>query len=301
MSTDKYFSIIVKGKESSVAEEGNINKSTGLPDGPTTKIKLQVGSIAIPNFSKVWAQRIKDKKDQPTGELKFLPWMHKDGELVPIRYIEGINTLDKHYQETVLKIKLSEEELNNTAYINLDIGVNDFNVQEMDPMFRSMLEHHTYCEDNESRKKTSREIHYAIYNPAKMNANKIQQMRENQKAQSIVLSAEGDSVRLEILAGVFELDPMAQDEVLFNQLLEILEDEPKRILEVYKFHQARFTHILTKLEDGGDIAYTENEIVLTMDHTREVLLGEIPKKDIKNYLIEGILEPEIFAVYDKLR
>lgn len=299
MSTEKYFSIIVKGVLSSEAEEGELNKETGLPQGATSKIKLQVGNVAIPNSSKVWAKRVK-VKDKETGDLVFLKWRAEGGELVQIRYLEGVGTLDKIYQDTVLKVgPKSEEEVNQTAYIDLTIGVNDFNMDALDPMLKEMLEHHTYCEDNVSRNPSSKEIHYSIYNPKNINANKIDQMRLDQRAQAIVLSCQGDSARLSLMAILFELDERAQDEVIFNDLLEILEDEKKRIHDVVNFHKSRFKHILTKLEDAHDLEYTDTEVIVTIDHNRDFLAKDIDVKDKKNYLVENILEPEIFEVYQK--
>lgn len=302
MNPDKYFSIIVKGDLSSEVEEGNLNKTTGQPDGPTVKIRLQNGGIAIPNFSKVWAKRItKGAKgvETATGELEFLKWGADGGEVVHIRYLDGYKSLDKHYQDNVLKVKLSEEEQRDSAYINLDIGVNDFNVEVIDPVLIDFLKHHTYCEDNASRNPSNKEVKYAIYNPEKMNSNKIEKMRAEKRAQDIILSAEQDSQRLMILAGLFELDPRSQDAVLFNELLDILEDT-ERVLKVVDFHSNRFKYVLTKLEDSGDLVYTDSEAILTIDHEREVLAKDIPTKNIKVYLVENMLDPDLFPVYQRV-
>lgn len=301
MSTEKYFSIIVKGSLSSEAEEGELDKVSGLPSGPTSKIKLQVGGMAIPNSSKVWAQRVKDKKDQPTGELKFLPWRHKDGELVQIRYLEGVGTLDKIYQDTVLKVgPKTQDDEKEIAYIDLSIGVNDFNVEVTDPMLIEMIRHHTYCENNESRNPSSKEIHFAIYDPKNINSNKVEKMRLDKEAQDIILSAETDSRRAEILAVVFELDPRSQHEVLFNNLLDILEDDKKRVLDAVNFHKSRFKHLLTKLEEAGDLEYTDTDVILTLDHDRKPLITDLPTKNHKVYLEAHILDPDIWAVYQEV-
>jgi len=206
MSAEKYFSIIVKGDLSAEAEEGELDKNTGIPKGPTTKIKLQVGMTSIPNFSKVWAKRImKGAKgvEIATGELEFLKWNADGGEVVPIRYIEGIKSLDKNYQANTLKIVQSEEEQRDNAYIDLEIGVNNYDVEVTDPVSITFLKHHTYCEDNTSRNPNTKENHFAIYNPAKLNAGRVDQMKRDQKANAIIMSAEQDSERLAILAILF--------------------------------------------------------------------------------------------------
>lgn len=300
--SEKYFSIIVKGDLSAEAEEGELDKNTGIPKGPTTKIKLQVGMTSIPNFSKVWAKRVmkgpKGAETTPTGELEFLKWNTPGGEVVPIRYIEGIKSLDRNFQRDNLKIVMSEEESNQSAFIDLEIGVNDFDVEVTDPMFIEMLKHHTYCEDNTSRNPNTKENHFAIYNPKKLNAGKVDQMRRDQKANAIIMSGEEDSERLAILAILFELDPRAQNEVLFNELLEILDASKQRVLDVVAFHQARFTHLLTKLEDAGDLEYNETDVVLTIDHDRKKLnTQELPTANKKVYLVDNMLDPDIYAIY----
>lgn len=298
--SEKYFSIIVQGKEASEAEEGEFNKDTKMPKGQTVKIKLEPGGLAIPNFSKVWAKREKDKAGKETGKLEFLKWGDKNGELVPIRYLEGIPSLDKHYQITVLKIVLTEEELNETAYIDLDTGLNDFDLQESDPMFIEFIKHHTFCEDNISRKPTNTEIHYAIYTPSKMNTIKVEEMRKKQKAQNYILSAEGETDRLVVLAKMFDLDPQAQNEILFVQLLEILEDDTPRVLKVLAFHEEKFRKMLQKLEDDGILVEHEDDLIEVIDHKREFLAKGITQKDKIGYLVTNLTDPDVYKVYDRV-
>lgn len=301
MNKEKYFSIIVMGKQSSEAEEGELNKLTGQPSGPTSKIRVQVGSVAIPNHSKVWAERELDPKTkQPTGKLKFLPWQTAGGELVQIRYLEGVQTLDRLYQINVLKIVHSEEEANETAYINLDIGVNDFDLEVADPMFIDFIQHHTYCAENKSRKPNSKEIHFSIYDPAKMNVNKVEEMRKKQRAANLIINAEHDSAKINVLANLFELDVQLQDEVIFNELLGILEDDYKRVLEVVTFHEAKFRYALNKLKDDGVIIEHENDLITVIDEQREFLAKGIDSKDKIQYLVNSITEPESFEVYHRV-
>jgi hypothetical protein len=299
---DKFFSIVVLGKDSAEAELGKINKSTGLPDGPTTKIKVQVGAVAIPNHSKVWAKRKVNKAGKYEGELEFLPWGEKGGELVAIRYIAGCPTLDKHYQINTLKIDLSEEEKNETAYIDLQIGVNDFVIEDMDPKLIEMLAHHTFNEDNKSRKKDSREVHFRLYNAANINKDKLNKLRQKKAAEDIILKAEDDTARIEILGGLFELDLNSQPGVIFNNLIDILEEDPERIRKVIDSHKNLFGNMLTNLIDKKVIVHTgDDDVVFTDGEDQTVLLRNIPTKNIQVYLVENILEPEVFAIYQEVK
>ena len=294
------------GREPSEAEEGELNKSTGMPAGTTSKIRLQVGAVAIPNFSVVWAKKL-GTKDKPTGGLEFMPWGAAGGEAVKIRYLQGCSSLDRQYQTQVLKLELTDEEKNESAYIDLDIGINDFNMEVTDPMLIEMLKHHTYCEDNVSRKKDSKSILFKLYNPSKVNASKIEAMRATKRATDYVLAAEGDTERLVVLANLFELDPQSQDEVIFGELLEILDDDSSRVLKVIDLNKAKFKHQLQSLEERKAIEYTmDGEIYATVEDERS-LVGKVvddegkPVKDYIGLATEGIMEPEIYAIYAKVQ
>lgn len=300
MTSEKYFSIIVQGKQASEAEEGDFNKTTGQPAGQTTKIKVELGAVSIPNFSRVWAKRLRDKKEALTGELEFLKWGEKGGEMVQLRYLEGVPSLDKHFQKTVMKIEQSEEEINETAYINLNIGVNDFKT-DVDPLFITFLTHHTYNEDNESRKPSNTNAIFAIYNAERVTKNKVEEMRQKQRAQNYIISAEGETDRLLVLANMFELDQHLQNEVLFNQLLEILEDEPKRVLDVVKHHETKFRTLLQSLEDEGVIVEHEADLIEVIDNKRDFLYKGIDQKDKIGYLVNNLTDPAVYDVYDRVK
>lgn len=301
--SNKYFSIIVQGRDSSEAEEGNLNKTTGLPDGPTTKIKLTVGAVSIPNFSRVWAKKALVGKDQKyQGELQFLPWGHKEGEQVNIRYLPGANSLDRNYQNTVLKMELSEEEKNENSYIDLELGINDFNTEIANPLFILMLKHHTYNEDNASRQPGTKSNVYKEYSAATINKHKVEKAKAAQRAQNIVLEAEGDTERLDVLAALFDLDPKQQSEVIFNDMFEMFEDSPQKINETLDFHRAKFKHQLQSLTESKTIELTaEGDLVDMSDGDRKVIATEVETKNTVVYLTENIAEPSIYKIYKALQ
>lgn len=300
---EKYFTIKVMGREPSQAEEGYLNTTTGAPDGRTSKIKLQVGMVQIPNFSKVWAEVVLDPKTKaPTGELNFLKWGDKAGRLVQIRYVQGQPSLDKNYQKNVLKVELSPEEEAMSAYITLDIGINDFDVTRADPMFIKFLQQHTYNENNISRDPNSREMHYQIYDAKKVNSGELDRMREKRKAEDIIFAAEGDSAILLILAKMFEIDPQAQDEVIFAELIEKLTDNYKTILTVVNDAKARFEVQLRSLFDQRILVEgPEGEIFDKSDSASDdFLIKDIKGTDKIAYLVANILEPEVHPAYTRV-
>lgn len=298
----KYYSIMVMGAVPSEVEEGFLNKTTGLPDGQTSKMSLQVGAIQIPNFSRAWAYQ-ELKNGVPTGTLKFEKWGDKhdlgkknmvDCRPVEIRYLSNCNSLDKQYQDQVLKMRVADED----AQLSLVNGINDFDIATQAPLIE-MLKHHTYNKDNASRNPGSREMLFCDYNPENLNKSQVSDMKRRNMAEQIVLEAEGSEGKLVVLANLFELDPKAQDEVIFNQLLEEVKNFDQ-FLRVIDHTRLRFKFILEQMQSNRVLEFTQDgDAVLIIDDTRDFLYKAIQATDKIQFLSENILEPEIYEAYIK--
>lgn len=294
---------MVMGGVPSVIEEGFLNKTTGLPDGETSKMTLNVGAIQIPNFSRAWAYQ-ELKNGVPTGELIFYPWgkKHKQGtkdekecRAVEIRFLKGTTSLDKQYQDNVLKMRVADED----AQISLENGMNDYDELVEGPLIL-MLKHHTFNKDNKSRDPNNMDILFTEYNPENLNKTEVSQMKRKHMAEQIVLEAEGSTDKLGVLAVIFELDTKAQDEIIFNQLLDEVKkfDQFNKVIEVSKL---RWKFILESLQQNGVLEFTDKEAVLKIDDAREFLYKGIPEdiKDKIQFLTENVLEPEVFVAFQK--
>lgn len=298
----KYWSIMVMGATPTEIEEGFLNKSTGLPDGQTSKMVLQVGAIQIPNFSRAWAYQ-ETKNGIPTGKLVFHKWGEKhdlgkkefaECRPVEIRYLRGTTSLDKQYQDNVLKMRVSDED----AQIGIVNGLNDFNTETENPLIE-MLKHHTYNRDNKSRDPNNREILFCEYNPENLNRSQVSDLKRRNQAEQIVLEAEGSEQKLSVLANVFELDPQAQDEIIFNQLLEEVKNFDN-FLRVIEIHKLRFKFILEQMRSNRVLEFTsDGEAVLIIDESRDFLYKGITGTDGVQFLSENVLEPEVYEAYVK--
>lgn len=299
-NTNKYFTIMVLGSTPSEVEEGFLNKTTGLPDGKTEKMKLEVGVIHIPNFSRAWAYQ-ELKNGVPTGRLVFTKWgeTYKEGKVehqcrpVEIRYLRNSTSLDKQYQDQVLKIMVRDED----AQLSLVNGLNDYNTVVEAPLVE-MIKYHTFNKDNKSRDPYNKEMLYSEYNPANLNTKETSDIRRRNKAELIILDAEGNDERLVVLANLFELDPQSQSDILFNELLEEVKnfDQFLKVIDVTK---ERFRFVLENLKANKKLEFNEGDVVLTIDNTREALYTGINVEDKIQFLVEGILEPDIYEVYIK--
>jgi len=293
---------MVMGAVPSEIEEGFLNKTTGLPDGQTSKMILQVGEIQIPNFSRAWAWQ-ELKNGVPTGKLVFHKWGEKhdlgkkefaECRPVEIRYMRGTSSLDKQYQDNVLKLRVTDED----AQISISNGLNDFN-RETDGPLIEMIRHHTYNKDNVSRDPNNREQLFCEYNPENLNRSQVSDMKRRNQAEQIVLEAENSEAKLAVLANLFELDPQAQNEIIFNQLLEEVKkfDNFLRVIEITKL---RFKFILEQMQSNRVLDFTqEGDAVLIIDEAKEFLYQGISATDKIQFLSEGILEPEIYEAYVK--
>lgn len=298
----KYYSIMVMGAVPSEVEEGYLNKATGQPDGLTSKMIMQVGAIQIPNFSRAWAYQ-ETKNGIPTGTLVYHKWGEKhdlgkkvfaECRPVEIRYLSNCTSLDKQYQDQVLKMRVADED----AQISLVNGINDFDIATQAPLIE-MLKHHTFNKDNASRDKNNRDILFCDYNPENLNKTQVSDMKRRNTAETIVLEAQGSEGKLVVLANLFDLDPKAQDEVIFNGLLEEVKnfDQFLRVIDITKL---RFKFILEQLQSNRVLEFTQDgDAVLIIDDTRDFLYQGIQATDRIQFLSENVLEPEVYEAYIK--
>jgi hypothetical protein len=296
----KFFSINVQGAPQLTAQEGFLNKTTGTPDeAKTTPIKLDVGEIAIPNFSRVWAYQHK-KDGVPTGELTFLKWgedksSKEKGAVVAIRYLPSCNSLDRQYQDQVAKIVPQLED----SSIKLKTGINDFD-EVNDRMLIEMLKHHTCNGNNKSRDPENRNIIFEEYNPTALNTAAINRMKLETKMRELVINAENDEDRLAVLADIFEIDARSQKEIIFEQLVNEVKnlDHFIRMIEAPKQHLALIVDELVKQD--AVVFSDEGDVILTIDGKKDFLLRGVESKNPSEWLKENILEPEVFKAYKKL-
>lgn len=301
--SEKYYSIMVLGATPTEVEEGFLNKTTGLPDGKVEKMTLQVGAIQIPNFSRAWAYQ-EMKNNLPTGKLVFHNWGEKhdlgkkdfaECRPVEIRYLRGCQSLDKQYQDAVLKMRVSDED----SQISLVNGINDFDMATEQPLIE-MLKYHTFNGDNKSRDPHNRDIVFRDYNPVNLNETKKSEMYRRNKAERIILEAEGNEDRLVVLANMFEIDPKAQNEVIFNELLKEVANVDN-FLRTIDLNKARFKFMLEQLNNNRVLEFTpEGDAVLIIDDAKDFLYKGIKDHDKIQFLSENVLEPEIYEAYKKV-
>lgn len=307
----KYYTIIAGNHQPQPALQGVLEKTTGLPKGEEIQIMLTVGRIQIPNWSEVWGKRViegKDEKDDVSvtdkdyrGEIKFLPYGAAGGEAIEVRWLPNSKSLDKQYQDTVLKLKLRDEHV----LIDLEQGLNDFDEATQGTLIQ-MLRVHGRNGDSVSRNPDIREQDYREYNPEKMKTSKAEKLQRLTTAMTMVFETEGKDSKIEIMASIQGLDAAKQSEILFNDLLTKAEKDPVTFLKVYQDYKKRVKELMDNsielklLDDGVD-----GLLSYFVKQKKEVLISNIPAtypgKRMLVYVTDNILDSEIHSAIGKLK
>lgn len=297
MEQEKYYSINVRGKEAKVQEVGYLDKKTGVPTGPTSKVRYVIGAITIPNYSVVWGELVQ-KDGKPTGEIKFMKWGAEGGLPIEIRFLPNCASLSKLYQDTVLKIVPRPED----GEIALKMGINNFD-RVIDKLLIEMLEHHTLNGDNESRDPNKRDIFFYRHNAAKRLAKKTEAAEIRKKAVDIVFEVKDEYKRMIVLADVFNIDKKLPDDEIITDLLTRAEEEPRAFLQVMSDTVSNAKQLLKKALGYKLIDLRpENEVHLSSDGNKIQLFKDVQGKgeDKINWIAEHQFSAEVYDPLIKL-
>lgn len=287
---NKFFSIIVGDRPAEV-QVGYLDAS-GQPQN-AQKAYISKAGTAVPNYSRVWGKLVRNKKEELTGEIQFLPWNHAEGEVVEIRHLPTFTSLSVLYQKEKKAVLRDEN-----AELNFSIGVNNYD-RIKDKMLIMMLEHHYQNSENESRD-PSVPVAFSTYDPDKITRRKTTDIQRRQQAENIVIGANYDDKALMILAALFNgIDPRQQQDILFAELMDEAQNYA-HFLDVMDFHRAELEEILEKALEINLIDCTENSILIMKNGVKEFLIQGIEpsKEGVKYSVLQVFYKPEIF---DKLQ
>lgn len=302
MSNQKYYTVIAGRRDPEDVEMGFLDKTTGLPKGTTQKVKVAVGAIMLPNYSRVWARRVSTNlkatnvvsvmdKDYK-GKLEFLTWGDDRGELVEIRFIPQSQSLDKQYQEQVLKLKPGDDDV----FIVLNQGVNDFDPATEEGKI-SMIKHHTMNRDNESRDPNNTEFDYIEYS-IQSSKTSIKQIEIRREAETIVLDAKEDENALKVLCAIFNLEERMQDDRLEDVLMSKVQEDPHKFLSIIQNYKVSVHELMSTLAEEELLVLTsDNRIDIVVDGKKRPLFDDVAEEDPNKkimWVINNILNPDVF-------
>lgn len=298
---EKFYTIVVDGRYEPVEVEfGELNKQTMQPIGTPTKMQMQVGSISIPNFSRVWGKLGLNKEKQLDGKVEFLKWGDPAGEVVSIRFHPSSASLSQKYQDLIEKQTLTDDMID----IKLEIGVNEYH-PIMDARLIEMLKHHTFNGGNKSRNPDNIEILYHELDSKKAMESEVNRMEQEQKARQVILDNRDDEGVLTILSDIFNLENRSQTSIMFRELSQIVKDNP-----------AYFNHRISEAKEEVVAAYKKAEgyglldeksvkdevILLSVNGSKEKLFnGMDGSKDRSKWVAENMMDTGVYDAINKMK
>lgn len=299
--SEKYFTIDVQGSpNNSNVYEGILNKDAGVPEGDTVPVKLLLGALTIPNLSRVWGHRVKDKKTNlPNGDIQFMEWGTDGGEVVEIRFLPNSSSLDKHYQDNVQKLKPADDDLE----LRLKIGLNDFDPTYQKPLIE-MIKHHTFNGDNKSRDPQNKTVKFYLHDGASLVKSKTAEIKLRNEAEAYVLNAV-ETRTITVLAAVFGLDLKNDESTLEKILFEKVEENFKQFLDVIADHKTNLHAMLRDAEIEGVLSGTnDGEVAVREDGKNIPLLDVLEFKQIgdspADFLISNFLDEDVYNAISKV-
>jgi hypothetical protein len=303
MDNEKYYSIVVGRTQPAKALQGSLNKQSMTPGPDAEEIMMEVGAIIIPNHSRVWARRVKDKmkdgeivevKDKDyVGKLEFLKWGDPKGTSIDIRFLPNSGTLDRMYQNEIQKLWWEDQ----WTTLKLLRGRNDIDTSQK-PMFAEMLRRHTLNIDSPSRDPENTDYEYRNYNSESVINEGAKRITQRNLATDTVLNMQASPKKLAVAATLFEgMDPKSPDSVIFDELLGIAEKKWDTFNQVVKERKQSIQDLLNNALDKEVIFIDKESIITYYKNGKKELLIEVPEGEGTGmfiWLIENFLLPEVY-------
>jgi hypothetical protein len=292
--SNKFFSIIV-GDAPAKVQVGFLNQDTGVPIDPVDALIAKAGT-AVPNYSRVWGILERNKKDELTGNIKYLPWGSSEGEIIEIRFLPTISSLSVEFQK-LKKVTLQDKD----SEILFDMGVNNYDPIRQ-KMLVEMLQHHYQNEENDGRD-PSVPVAFKTYDPAKITKRVMDDVRQRQEVEMIMLDANYDNEALEILASLFNgIDPRQQQDILFAELMDLTK-KPTFVLGVLEHHRKGYEEIMLKAKDVELIDCTDDAILIVKNGHKDFLLKgiEAGKEGALLHVLKHFYKPEYFKALNQVK
>jgi hypothetical protein len=295
-ASEKYYTIKVGVGEPQEVLIGEINKTTGLPDGSPQRAMSVLGAVAIPNYSKLYGKRKRNADNKPTGEFEPVGWGEEEGEIIELRFLPNCKSLDKLYQDTV-GLKPTDRD----GEILLANGINDFDTTKS-PMLVAMLKLHTFNGDNKYRDPSNQNIKFREYDEKKEVGKSAQQDELLYEAMAHVMAAKDNTKKLKVLAEVHGFDGLRQDAVLKGELLAKARSNPQKFLEDHNTFTRLAAATLVKANDFQLLDLSIPGEVRLVDG--DVLVSKINKSFVGakklEYMAENIFDPEVYDAANRI-
>lgn len=300
--------------EPKIVQQGYLNKTTGLPQVDVASIAMTVGTIMIPNYSQIWGRRVLGKNVTPTGaqkdgkinvtdpnykgQIEDLEWGDERGEVIEIRHLATSMSIDKQYQDQVLKLKPSDEE----GFIYLLQGLNDFDPDTQKSLIQ-VLKIHTRNGDSKSRKPGLNEYDFINYDKSKIYSKEKDEFMLLSSATTILLPIEHSPDKIAILYEIVGVgDKKQQAEVKFREMVTMAKNETKVFVDrVQNFKTVVAKTLSDALEAEIVDVSIDGTIAAYINGKKEAAVDDVPKeyrgKGMLKYIADFILDEPVWNAY----
>lgn len=292
---------------------GTLDKTSKQPSKKPEEVMIPVGGYFVPTTSMAWGQRLingKPRKDESTisatdndykGEIKFLPWGHKDGERILVQFLDGCSSLDKVYQEKRLNMVPSNEE----GSMMLMQGENRFNFDSEETRI-AFLKVSSMNQNSESKDPkivgfVFREIDEKYkYNEKDVDAIEAQNdtvkfVRENGDNRGVLQNLFTIMGGKDVLNDVNDPRNALQ---IYPSLLKLAQNNYALFNSKIESHKKKISQLFMKAESFQLLDLTLDGVIsISLNgKKKEVLTGVDAKGDaMKEWVIANYMEPKVFA------
>lgn len=306
---EKYYMIMVHTDKAGEVELGFLNKDTMTPMGKTDKVTMQLGEVAIPNFSIIWGL-LERKNNVLTGKYTPMPWGTEGGSPISLRYLKSSPSLSVQYQLEVMKFTDEKwKAMTEGTDIALTVGLNEFDVSK-DPRMVEMLKHHYFNEDCPYRNKDGKTVVFSEYSSSAVVEKTASSIAKRREAEDYIISASERTDGLSVLASIFGMDVQKLPNFLFTDLMAKLDENDGVSGFLEKIYRAKdeiqnmlmdaVQHDALAGGDGMEITVAAGKGGKHVPLFKETVIqkGEV---DVVKYLLDHVLIPEYFEALKEIR
>lgn len=275
---------------------GQFDTTANRPMQGSYEAVMKPASYLIPNFSRVWGKRVKDQKNNYSGECVFdKPWGEGDGyESIEIRFAKNSTSLDKQYQESK-GIKVPDEDL--FIEISADISYVDVPKEPVKALFFSIcsLNGDSVCRN------PSADVMFHNYDPQRVVNQQLKSFELETDAMNLVKQAKDDEDVAYVLADMFGISSQIVHEDIVTALMTKMRSNPANFLKTVQDTVEAYKSMLFKAERYGILGTgTPGLIQIKKGEGYDILFDEVDSPDDQKveWIMSGVFSS---AVYDKIQ
>lgn len=275
------------------------------------------GDVGFPNMTEAWGVRLDKNGKRPseplsvtdkdyTGKIEWLEWGDKAGCVIVSRWLSGYDTLDFQYQKLVLKADERIKEDDDTWFIILQSGINEFDTVK-DKLKVEHLGISSYNRDSKSKNPNVIGSMFFVKDEQKEKVAEVKNIDAKIDAGIIVKTAARDNSysALRNLAKALSkiVTTLPADEDLYNELMRIVDSQPDVLLAQVNEHKKWVSNLFVKADSFKLLDLTKDGIIAAGNEIKEPIMTDCPVKgkNALDYLLENCFEDKCATAISKLK